>query len=268
MRMAPLPTTSQRSVRPFGTRPRAAKAPWLWSLVLLAAVLPAVATAQVLRCTDPRTGQVTYTDGSCTGGSRAQEVQPRQSAEEIAEERRRANEALERKQQRAQDEAAAAEMRARQDAERQRLEAARTAARSPTPADYARSPECARSRRELDIVAQGLSRTDEEHRLRLEAAQRQVDLDCLGPQGYAEVEKARAAQPRVVVVPPVVQPAPVFPTPFPAVPGAGQPAPRYLTQCGDFSCTDNFGQKYPRTGPGRFQGPGGVCRSAGGQAPC
>lgn len=251
------------------TAPRRRHGEWRF-LALLAVVLAgaAPASAQVLRCTDPRTGQVTYTDGACTGGSRTEEVQPRQTAEDIAEERRRAAEALERKQQRAQNEAAATEARARQEAERQRLDAARAAARSPTPADYARSPECARSRRDLDIVAQGLSRTDEEHRLRLEAAQRQVDLDCLGPQGYAEVEKARAAQPRVVVVPPVVQPAPVFPTPFPTVPGAGQPAPRFLTQCGDFSCTDNFGQKYPRVGPGRFQGPGGVCRSAGGQAPC
>ena len=266
MRMAPLLTTSRRTAHGPNTlcRPGA----WLLGLALLVCQWPVPASAQVLRCTDPRTGQVTYTDGSCTGGSRAQEVQPRQSAEDIAEERRRAAEALERKQQRAQSEAAAAEARARQEAERQRLDAARAAARTPTPADYARSPECAKSRREFDIVAQGLSRTDEEHRLRLEAAQRQVDLDCLGPQGYAEVEKARAAQPRVVVVPPAVQPAPVFPQPFPTTPGVGQPAQRYLTQCGDFSCTDNFGQKYPRVGPGRFQGPGGVCRSAGGQAPC
>ena len=28
--------------------------------------------------------------------------------------------------------------------------------------------------------------------MQLEAAQRQMDLDCLGPQGYAELERARA----------------------------------------------------------------------------
>jgi hypothetical protein len=115
------------------------------------------------------------------------------------------------------------------------------------------------------MVAAGLSRSTHEQELRLEAAQRQVDLDCLGPQGYAEVEKARANQPRVVVVPPSRH-RPLYPDPFPQA-GTPQPPPR-LTQCGDFRCTDNLGNTYPRAGPGRFPGPGGVCRSNGGQAPC
>ena len=72
-------------------------------------------------------------------------------------------------------------------------------------------------------------------------------------------------QPRVVVVPPSRH-RPLYPDPFPQA-GTPQPPPR-LTQCGDFRCTDNLGNTYPRTGPGRFPGPGGVCRSNGGQAPC
>ena len=114
-------------------------------------------------------------------------------------------------------------------------------------------------------MASSLSRSSYDQELRLEAAQRQMDLDCLGPQGYAELEKNRAAQPRVVVVPPSRH-RPLFPDPFPKT-GPVQPQPR-LTQCGDFRCTDNLGNTYPRTGPGRFPGPGGVCRSNGGQAPC
>lgn len=238
-------------------------------LACTAALLTSPAAAQVLRCTDPQTGQVTYTDGACTRGTRAQEVQPRQSPEEIAEERRRAAEALEHKQQRAQQEAAAAQARAQADADRQRQEAAQAAARRPTAADYARSPECARSRRALDMVANGIARSDYEQTLRLEAAQRQVDLDCLGPEGAAEVQKARAAQPRIVVVPPVVQPAPVYRAPLPAAPTApANPSSRYLTQCNDFRCTDNHGATYPRAGAARFPGPGGVCASQGGSAPC
>lgn len=237
----------------------------LFILCLGASVLGTGASAQVVRCTDARTGQVTYTDGTCTGGATAREVEARKTPDEIQQERELAAQALERKQQRLQAEATAAETDARRNAERDRARAAQAAAATPQPQDYARSPDCARSRRNLDMVAAGLSRSTYEQELRLEAAQRQVDLDCLGPQGYAEVEKARAHQPRVVVVPPSRH-RPVFPDPFPQV-GTPQPPPR-LTQCGDFRCTDNQGNTYPRAGPGRFPGPGGVCRSNGGQAPC
>lgn len=236
--------------------------PWIF---LCIGGLAASAYAQVVRCTDPRTGQVTYTDGSCTAGAAARELEARKTPEEIQLEREQAAEALERKQQRQQAEATAAEADARRNAERDRARAAQAAAAAPQPQDYARSPECARSRRNLDIVAAGTARSTYEQEVRLEAAQRQVDMDCLGPQGYAEVEKARAAQPRVVVVPPARR-GPLYPDAFPS-PGP-RPAPPRLVQCGDFRCTDNQGNTYPRTGPGRFPGPGGVCRSNGGQAPC
>ncbi|CAN7560520.1 DUF4124 domain-containing protein [Acidovorax sp. LjRoot194] len=226
-------------------------------LCLCAVTLGTAAQAQVLRCTDARTGKVTYTDGECAGGTAAREVEARKSPQELQQERELAAEALERKQQRLQSEATAAELDARRAAERDRAKAAQAAAAAPQPQDYARSAECARSRRNLDMVASGLSRSNYEQDVRLEAAQRQVDLDCLGPQGYAEVEKARANQPRVVVVP----------QRYPPVYQAPQPPPR-LTQCGDFRCTDNQGNTYPRVGPGRFPGQGGVCRSNGGQAPC
>lgn len=217
------------------------------------------AQAQVVRCTDARTGKVTYTDGACASGSATHEVEARKSPEELQREREIAAEALERKQQRLQAEADAEQAEARRSAERDR-------SRATQPQDYARSAECARSRRQLDIVASGLARTPYEQDMRLEAAQRQVDLDCLGPQGYAEVEKARSNQPRVLVVPPSARYPSGYPSPFPHA-GPPQP-PRSLVQCGDWRCTDNRGDTYPRTGPGRFPGQGGVCRSNGGQAPC
>ena len=61
-------------------RPRA------WVLVA-ASALCLGAQAQVVRCTDARTGQVTYTDGACTPGAAAREVEPRKSAENILQER-------------------------------------------------------------------------------------------------------------------------------------------------------------------------------------
>lgn len=231
--------------------------PLRWWPLSAALLLSLSAQAQVVRCTDARTGKVTYTDGSCASGTTAHEVEARKTPAELQQERDQAALALERKQQRLESEATAAEQEARRAAEQDRARAARSAAAAPQPQDYARSPECARSRRNLDLIASGLSRSTYEQELRLEAAQRQVDMDCLGPQGYAEVEKARANQPRVVVVPPR--------HPFP--PTHPSPPPR-LVQCGDWRCTDNQGNTYPRTGPGRFPGPGGVCRSNGGQAPC
>ena len=222
------------------------------------------AQAQVLRCTDARTGQVTYTDGTCPGAASVREVEPRKTPQEIQLEREQAAQALARKQQQLQAEAVTRQIDADRDARRERELAAGAPRPAARPQDYARSAECARSRRNLDVVLGSADGTYEQN-LRVEAAQRQVDLDCLGPQGYAEVEKARANQPRVVVVPPVRN-RPLYPDPFPQV-GKPPPPPR-LTQCGDFSCTDSQGNRYPRAGPGRLPGPAGVCRSAGGQAPC
>ena len=223
------------------------------------------AQAQVVRCTDARTGQVTYTDGSCAGGSAAREVESRKTPQDIALERAQAAEALERKQQRLETEALAAQTDALRNAERDRSRAAQAAATAPQPQDYARSAACVRSRRNLDIVANSIMRSARDQAVQMAAAQQQADLDCLGPQGYADVAKARANQPSVVVVPSYRAPS-AYPNPFPNV-GRPAPPPR-LTQCGDFRCTDNQGNSYPRTGPGRFPGPGGTCRSSGGQAPC
>ncbi|CAN7593266.1 DUF4124 domain-containing protein [Acidovorax sp. LjRoot118] len=231
--------------------------PALYGLFLAGLCLGA--QAQVTRCTDARTGKVTYTDGACSGGEAAREVEPRRTPEEILLDRQLSAEALDRKQQRLQAENEAAQADAQRAADLQRARAAN----APLPQDYARSPECARSRRNYDLLAGEGPRSTQEHGQRLEAAQRQMDLDCLGPQGYAEIERARAAQPRVVVVPPRYGIG--YPAPFPTVPQ--KPPPR-LTQCSDYRCTDNQGNTYPRNGPGRFPGPGGVCRSNGGQAPC
>lgn len=236
--------------------------------VACAALAALSAHAQVVRCTDARTGKVTYTDGACSSGEAAREVEPRRSPQEILIDRQLSAEALERKQQQQQADREAADAETRRTAERNRARAAN----APLPQDYARSPECARARRSYEQVAGEGPRSTLEHEQRLEAAQRQMDLDCLGPEGYAELERARAAQPRVVVVPPrygIGYPPPyppqVFPPPFPQQPPRPQPR---LTQCSDYRCTDNLGNTYPRNGPGRFPGQGGVCRSNGGQAPC
>ena len=177
----------------------------LLSLLILATVSlwGAAATAQVVRCTDARTGAVTYTDGECAAGTRPREVQARQTPEAIAQERAQAAQALAERQQRLQAEALAQQLEGERQAQRQRDQAARAAA--PTPAQaYARSPECARSRRNFDLAASSASSARYAANAPLQAAQRQMELDCLGPEGYATVEKNRPAPPPlpIVVYPP------------------------------------------------------------------
>lgn len=205
-----------------------------------AALLCLAAQAQVLRCTDARTGQVTYTDGACTGAASVREVEPRKTPQQIRLEREQAAEALARKQQQQQAEAAARQIDADRDARRERELAERATRPTARPQDYARSAECARSRRNLDVVVSSTSGTYDQN-LRVEAAQRQVDLDCLGPEAYAEVEKARAARqetaPSVVVIPPR---HPVYTRPAPP------PPPHKFTQCNVFRCYDSQGNSYPR----------------------
>lgn len=218
-----------------------------------AALLCTAAPAQVVRCTDAHTGKVTYTDGACTSGATAREVEARKTPEEIRQERAQAAEALERKQQRLEQEAAATRLQAEREALRQREQATS----APPRPDYARSPECLRARRQWRELNEAQAREPLVHHPTLDAAQRQMDLDCLGPEGYAELEKARASQrPPLVVVPggrPTYIPQP--------------PRPR-LTHCSEFTCFDSEGRGYPRAGPGRLPGPDGVCRSTGGRAPC
>lgn len=190
--------------------------------------------AQVVRCTDAATGKVTYTDGSCQGGTVAREVEARKSPEEIRQERAQAAEALERKHQRLQAEAAAAAQAARQ---------APPPAAAATP-DYARSPECTRSRRNLDVALSGSNAGTYEQGQRVDAAQRQVDLDCLGPKAYADLEKSRAARP--LVVPPANTTIVLPPrAPHPVTPPA-HPARPQFTQCNVFRCYDSQGNSYPR----------------------
>jgi hypothetical protein len=200
------------------------------------ALAAAAAHAQVVRCTDPATGKVTYTDGACQSGASAREVEARKSAADIQQERAEAAQALERKQQRLQAEAAA------------QAQAARNAP-APAPAaqqgiDYARSPECARSRRNLDTTISTGDAGTYGQTLRVEAAQRQVDLDCLGPAAYAELEKTHATRP-VVVPPTTIVLPPRYPRPVPP-PVAAQPNPPKFTQCNVFRCYDSQGNSYPR----------------------
>lgn len=205
-----------------------------------AALLALTAHGQVVRCTDARTGAVSYTDGDCAAGSKTLEVQAPRTPEQLAQERAQATEALARKEQRLQAEAAAAQRDAGQAAQRQRDQAARAAATRARPQDYARSPECARSRRNLDIAASSTPSYAYGQEATLQIAQRQMELDCLGPEAYADLEKNRpAAAPATTVVLSPARPHWTRPVPPPA------PPPQF-THCNVFRCYDQQGRSYTR----------------------
>ena len=92
---------------------------------VVTALLPA--QAQVQRCTDARTGKVTYTDGSCSADQRSQEVVPALSPQEKAAQERQYEEA----QARWQVEQARTQAQRRLEAEKAAAQAAAAAARQP-----------------------------------------------------------------------------------------------------------------------------------------
>ena len=206
------------------------RSPLLYCLAACAALWSLGAPAQVMRCTDPRTGQVTYTDGNCAGGAQTREIEARKTPEEIRAEREQAAEAIARKQQRLQAEAT------EQLREESRQRAARAAAPAP---DYAHSAACIRSRRSVDVALSRMDTGSYDDQLRLQALQRQMNLDCLGPDRYAQIEAAAPAPP--------VPTWPVYSVPRRSTPVVTPPQPPApITQCNVFRCYDSRGGVHPR----------------------
>lgn len=195
----------------------------------LAALCLAAAPAhgQVLRCTDARTGAVSYTDGGCDTGGKVEQVLPARSAQALALEREEAAQAIARKEQRLREEAA-------------------TAALIPVPATppaaVNETPRCGQSRQQLQTLLARPGRDGLAYSQQLAAAQQQVEIDCLGPQAYRELEQARSRNSAplapVIVIPPL---RPTRPLPPPVQP----PRPQ-ITHCNVFRCHDRQGNIYPR----------------------
>ena len=120
-----------------------------------------------------------------------------------------------------------------------------------SPADYANSRACADARRALNAAAGSLARTPEEQASRVDAAQQQMDFACLGPDAYVRAQANRPNYPPVIVVQQPVWPHHNRPRP----PHAERPRAPYIKECTSFTCTDNNGKRYPRTGRGSFGEP-------------
>lgn len=197
-----------------------------FSLTVCAALCAQVAQAQVNRCTDPRTGKVTYTDGDCGAGAQAREIEARKTPEEIQAEHAQAAEALQRLRE---QQAADAQAESRKAAQQAREHATFRP-------DYAHSAACAAARRNVEAAQPGGLGTYEDQQ-RLQSLQRQMNLDCLGPERAAEIQATQPQQPALG--------APVW-----GVSRYGNrvpaPAPAPITGCNVFRCFDGKGGSYPR----------------------
>ena len=224
-----------------------------WAVGLLMALLPLAGNAQVIRCSDPVTGKVTYTDGRCASGTKAQEIEPRKTPEEIQEEREQAALALERKREKMKLEA---EQRQQQQQDRQlsaNERSGRGRSEEPNPAN---SQACLQARRNFEEVQSTMGRGMYDEAARLDAAQRQLDQACLTQEQWVQAQRDRErsgayapAYPYVVQPPFVIRPPypsrPSFPSRPPERPQP-QPRPPEMTNCNVFRCTDAAGNVYPR----------------------
>lgn len=190
--------------------------------------------AQVLRCTDSQTGQVTYTDGACASSSQVYEVERRKTPEERQEEQRQAQAALALQRERRQMD----EQRRQQAFEQERV-AREQALREQL--DHTQSSACVRSRRQLH-QALGQSGVGDSGAApeRLQLLQRQMEFDCLGPGRYVDMERAR----------PLAYP-PTYPPHYPPPPAVKPPVvvvprPAAITHCNVFRCYDSAGGVHPR----------------------
>ena len=209
----------------------------LVSAALLAAgwlALGATAQAQVLRCTDAKTGEVTYTNGRCVSGEASVQVQPASSPEQIAREHAQAAAAIERsKAEMARDEAQRQEREKREERERrQQLAAAKAQSGS-------NSPACRQARQRLDAILAETSPDPATWGERSQTAQQQMEMTCLGPEAYSQLQQTRALQPNAIHRPQYyprgwVRPVPVQPS---------QPA--QIVNCNVFRCYDNKGGVHP-----------------------
>lgn len=207
--------------------------PRLWAAAaLLAALLPTMASAQVLRCLDPATGQMSYTDGACPKGQGATTIAPARSAAEVAQDQERAHASRERWQ-------------AEQLRQKQATPVTAPALPAPTAAERHHQA-CQAAQDEL----QALSRSGAAQAAALDAAQRQMEMQCLGPEAYADLERSRsnalAPGETTVVLPHHLRP-PVAPRP----PRPQEPVQRL--NCNVFRCFDQHGNAMPAPSPGQVR---------------
>ena len=195
--------------------------------------------AQIMRCTDAKTGEVTYTNGRCLGGEASAQIRPAQSPDEIAQERDAAAKARElSKAQMSRDEA---QRRQREEAERKEREAAEKA-QARAGGNLQNTAACRQARERHNAILAEANPDPATWGERSQAAQAQMEMSCLGATAYQQLQQTRALQPNAINRP---QWGYGYPNRYPpARPTPSQP-PAKIVNCNVFRCYDNRGGVHP-----------------------
>ncbi|WP_186764623.1 DUF4124 domain-containing protein [Comamonas flocculans] len=194
------------------------------------APLPLAGLSQVVRCTDPVSGKISYTDGSCDPGQARKEVAPKLSEEELARQNAQAEEALRLR-------------RAQQASESAATPASGAQAPAATAPEPAQSLQCAQARAGLQAaLARDITLYDTN--TRIAQARQAMELACLTPDEYARTQARQGSQ-SVYDMPGYVPPLVVVPPARPHRPHQQAPRPKML-RCDVFRCYDQQGKTYPR----------------------
>lgn len=242
----------------------------LLGLWCVCAMTGPAALAQVTRCVDATTGKVSYTDGACAKGANATEIERRKTDEELAQERAREQEALQAKAERREQEHAQRRLQADERAEQA---AQRATSRSAAGSQPAQSAACLQSRERYRAASDAAADKTMGSSVQLDAAKRQMELDCLGPEAYSRLEASRPAPTVVLPSDPYADRYPYYRPPPPRPPVQPTPAPS-IARCDVFKCVDTQGYTHPRGQIGETVRPPSPsanprsCRSQGGNAPC
>lgn len=197
-------------------------------LIFLASTVTFAAQGQVIKCTNPKTGAVTFSDVPCETGQGGVVVQQRRSAQEIEADSQRAAAAHERKYQQR-----AAEQDQQYRSAQQELPPQQ---RQP---DKSQSHACQQAKRDLDVVSSSVTGSEDQRRNRINASTVSVNAAC---GTMAEMIQAPAVIKIATPVPPSVS----------------------INRCEPGFCYDNQGKVYHRNGPNHLTGPNGIsCTRSG-----
>ncbi|MEG0939720.1 MAG: DUF4124 domain-containing protein [Comamonas sp.] len=207
----------------------------LLALALISVFLANSAVAQVYRCKDSA-GNTTLSDRPCMANQAGGLVERKRTNEEIYQERMQAAEANERKYQQEMR-----EMEQRQLETQQRAINQQASGTPPSAQQQSNSPACKEARKELEFVSSVRTISQDEKRMRTNAAISNVNAAC------GSNTQLMQEPPKVIVKP-------------------GRST--HITNCNGGFCNDTSGQVYNRTGSLLIDQNGRACQMIGNMVQC
>jgi len=201
-------------------------------IILLTGLTATNSFAQVIKCTDPKTKQVTYTDNTCPASTEVKQIESRQSDVYKMNEAIRAGEAKERIAQGFQREA---EVTANHDVAPQTYYGGSS--------NNSGSFECGIAKQALGVEQSHLRQNNSV----IASKREDAEVACLGSDTHVQLENARAAKKMNAHV---------------------VAAPSVITSCDAAGCWGSNGIRYNATGPNMFNSNGKTCQQVGNMMQC